>query len=79
VIRPKLGRSVSYNTVDNADLLAMQNNVPVVPGTPGPVADPNEADAFVEKYGFPVIIKVSLSLSWLKRRRQWEVEDEVCG
>jgi pyruvate carboxylase len=36
----------------------MQNNVPVVPGTPGPVSDTNEAMAFVKEYGFPVIIKV---------------------
>jgi biotin carboxylase len=37
---------------------AMKNNVPVVPGTPGPVSDPEHAHAFVEEYGFPVIIKV---------------------
>jgi len=36
----------------------MQNNVPVVPGTPGPVSDPEAAMAFVKEYGFPVIIKV---------------------
>lgn len=39
-------------------MLAIKNNVPVVPGTPGPVADPKDAMAFVEEYGFPVIIKV---------------------
>lgn len=36
----------------------MKCNVPVVPGTPGPVSEPNQALAFVEEYGFPVIIKV---------------------
>lgn len=36
----------------------MRSNVPVVPGTPGPVSDPDEALEFVEEYGFPVIIKV---------------------
>jgi len=35
----------------------MKYKVPVVPGTPGPVSDPSEARAFVEEYGFPVIIK----------------------
>jgi pyruvate carboxylase len=39
----------------------MKNNVPVVPGTPGPVSDPEHAHAFVEEYGFPVIIKVTYS------------------
>lgn len=44
----------------------MKNNVPVVPGTPGPVSDPGEAQAFVKEYGFPVIIKVALNSSCLK-------------
>jgi acetyl-CoA carboxylase biotin carboxylase subunit len=33
--------------------------VPVVPGTPGPVEDVDEALAFAEKIGFPVIIKAA--------------------
>jgi acetyl-CoA carboxylase biotin carboxylase subunit len=33
--------------------------VPVVPGTPGPVEDPDEALAFAERSGFPVIIKAA--------------------
>ncbi len=33
--------------------------VPVVPGTPGPVEDPDEALVFAEQSGFPVIIKAS--------------------
>ncbi len=35
------------------------NGVPVVPGTPGPVEDVDEALAYAEKMGFPVIIKAS--------------------
>jgi len=35
------------------------NDVPVVPGTPGPVEDVDEALAFAEKVGFPVIIKAA--------------------
>jgi acetyl-CoA carboxylase, biotin carboxylase subunit len=35
------------------------NDVPVVPGTPGPVEDVDEALAYAEKMGFPVIIKAS--------------------
>ncbi|WKW12494.1 acetyl-CoA carboxylase biotin carboxylase subunit [Pseudogemmatithrix spongiicola] len=35
------------------------NNVPVVPGSPGPVEDVDEALAIAEKMGFPVIIKAA--------------------
>ena len=31
----------------------MKVGVPVVPGTPGPVATWTEADAFIKEYGFP--------------------------
>ena len=34
-------------------LTAMKVGVPVVPGTPGPVATWTEADAFIKEYGFP--------------------------
>ncbi len=33
--------------------------VPIVPGTPGPVEDPDEALAFARDIGFPVIIKAA--------------------
>lgn len=55
----------SYKTIDavgdkvSARTLAIENNVPVVPGTPGPIDSTEEAKAFVEKYGFPVIIKAA--------------------
>ena len=35
------------------------NNVPVVPGSPGPVEDVEEALGFAEQMGFPVIIKAA--------------------
>ena len=57
----------------------MKNNVPVVPGTPGPVSDPAHAKAFVEEYGFPVIIKVTRpKLRQLIVRLRWVVEDVEC-
>jgi pyruvate carboxylase len=34
--------------------------VPVVPGTPGPVASYTEADAFIKEYGFPGLSNTSL-------------------
>jgi pyruvate carboxylase len=39
--------------------LANKCNVPVVPGTPGPIETVEEAEDFVNKYGFPVIIKAA--------------------
>ncbi|GAA6036934.1 hypothetical protein JCM8097_006362 [Rhodosporidiobolus ruineniae] len=39
--------------------LAQKINVPVVPGTPGAIESYEEADAFVQQYGFPVIIKAA--------------------
>src|SRR5437764_2877280 len=37
----------------------MEVGVPVVPGTPGGVDDPDEAAEFAKKIGFPVIIKAA--------------------
>lgn len=48
-----LGDKVSART------LAIKNNVPVIPGTPGPVSEVSQAEGFVAKYGFPVIIKAA--------------------
>ncbi|ANZ75230.1 BA75_01882T0 [Komagataella pastoris] len=39
--------------------LAYAANVPTVPGTPGPIEDVAQATAFVEEYGYPVIIKAA--------------------
>ncbi|KAH3685052.1 hypothetical protein WICPIJ_003989 [Wickerhamomyces pijperi] len=39
--------------------LADAAGVPTVPGTPGPIDTVEEAQAFVAKYGFPVIIKAA--------------------
>jgi len=40
--------------------VAVAAGVPVVPGTPGPIADYREADSFVAEHGFPVIIKAAM-------------------
>ncbi|KAK8844019.1 pyruvate carboxylase [Kwoniella newhampshirensis] len=40
--------------------LAIKTGVPVVPGTPGPVESYDKAAAFIEEYGFPVIIKAAM-------------------
>ncbi|TGZ78382.1 putative pyruvate carboxylase [Ascodesmis nigricans] len=48
-----LGDKVSARTA------AIKNNVPVVPGTDGPVDDVKVAQEFVKKHGYPVIIKAA--------------------
>ncbi|GMK55876.1 hypothetical protein CspeluHIS016_0209320 [Cutaneotrichosporon spelunceum] len=40
--------------------VAIKAGVPVVPGTPGPVESYDLAESFIEKYGFPVIIKAAM-------------------
>ncbi|KAL8706471.1 MAG: hypothetical protein Q9201_000526 [Fulgogasparrea decipioides] len=49
----KLGDKVS------ARKLAIASNVPVVPGTDGPVEKFEDVKAFTDKYGFPIIIKAA--------------------
>ncbi|MSR05552.1 MAG: acetyl-CoA carboxylase biotin carboxylase subunit [Gemmatimonadetes bacterium] len=43
----------------SARRLAQELNIPVVPGSPGPVENPAEALAIAEEIGFPVIIKAA--------------------
>ncbi|ORX49779.1 pyruvate carboxylase [Hesseltinella vesiculosa] len=43
-----------------ARAIAMECGVPVVPGTPGPVSDYTDAQAFVKEYGLPIIIKAAM-------------------
>ncbi|KAL0095747.1 pyruvate carboxylase [Phycomyces blakesleeanus] len=40
--------------------IAMDCKVPVVPGTPGPVEKFGDAKAFIQEYGFPIIIKAAM-------------------
>ncbi|KAL1934537.1 hypothetical protein VTP01DRAFT_6719 [Rhizomucor pusillus] len=40
--------------------IAMDCQVPVVPGTPGPVSEFAEAKAFIQEHGFPIIIKAAM-------------------
>ena len=43
----------------SARSLAIKCNVPVVPGTEGPVEKWEDCDSFVTRYGFPIIIKAA--------------------
>ncbi|RIA98644.1 pyruvate carboxylase [Glomus cerebriforme] len=40
--------------------LAIQCGVPVVPGSPGPISTLEEAQAFIDEYGYPIIIKAAM-------------------
>jgi acetyl-CoA carboxylase biotin carboxylase subunit len=55
--RPHQIRTMGDKSAARAAMIA--NGVPVVPGSPGPVEDVDEALAIAEKMGFPVIIKAS--------------------
>jgi acetyl-CoA carboxylase biotin carboxylase subunit len=54
---PEQIRTMGDKATARATMIA--NGVPVVPGTPGPVDDVEDALAFAVKIGFPVIIKAS--------------------
>ncbi|KAI9475499.1 MAG: pyruvate carboxylase [Benjaminiella poitrasii] len=43
-----------------ARTIAVQCEVPVVPGTPGPVAEFQQAQEFIKEHGFPIIIKAAM-------------------
>ncbi|ODV60182.1 pyruvate carboxylase [Ascoidea rubescens DSM 1968] len=43
----------------SARILASKCNVPTVPGTPGPIENVEDAQDFVNKHGYPVIIKAA--------------------
>ncbi|MBX3173023.1 MAG: acetyl-CoA carboxylase biotin carboxylase subunit [Gemmatimonadaceae bacterium] len=54
---PQQIRTMGDKAAARAAMIA--NDVPVVPGSPGPVEDVDEALAIAEKMGFPVIIKAA--------------------
>jgi len=55
--------------------LAIKCEVPVVPGTPGPVAAFEEAKSFTDTYGFPIIIKAAFGGGGRGMRVVWKQEE----
>ena len=55
--------------------LAMKCEVPVVPGTPGPVEKFEEVKSFTDEYGFPIIIKAAFGGGGRGMRVVWKQED----
>ena len=70
---PEQIRTMGDKSAARAAMIA--NGVPVVPGTPGPVEDVDEALAFAENIGFPVIIKASAGSGGKGMRVAREAED----
>jgi len=54
---PQLIRDMGLKTV--AKSMAIEAGLPLVPGSDGPVANADEAKAFADKAGYPVILKAS--------------------
>ena len=52
--------------------LAMKCDVPVVPGTPGPVEKFEEVKSFTDEFGFPIIIKAAFGGGGRGMRVVWK-------
>lgn len=55
--------------------LAMKCEVPVVPGTPGPVEKFEEVKSFTDEFGFPIIIKAAFGGGGRGMRVVWKQEE----
>lgn len=64
-----LGDKVSARTI------AEKAGVPIVPGTPGPVAKYQDAKSFTDEYGFPIIIKAAFGGGGRGMRVVWKQEE----
>ncbi|KAL3792853.1 hypothetical protein HJC23_004778 [Cyclotella cryptica] len=58
-VGPSVENLITFGDKTKARELAIKSGVSVVPGTTAPLTTTEEAEAFVEKYGFPVIIKAA--------------------
>lgn len=61
-----------------ARAIAISANVPVIPGTDGPIATLEDANAFMAEYGFPVIIKAAFGGGGRGMRVVTKPEANVC-
>lgn len=55
--------------------LARAANVPIVPGTPGPISSYEAAEPFIKEVGFPVIIKAAMGGGGRGMRVVWSMND----
>lgn len=59
----------------SARVIAEKAGVPIVPGTPGPVGKYEDAKAFTDEHGFPIIIKAAFGGGGRGMRVVWKQED----
>ncbi|KAF2832005.1 pyruvate carboxylase [Ophiobolus disseminans] len=59
IVRPSPDTIDALGDKVSARKLAIKCNVPVVPGTPGPVEKYEDVKAFTDEFGFPIIIKAA--------------------
>ena len=59
-VGPTVENLEAFADKTKARAMAIASGVPVVPGTDDAVTTPEEAEAFVEEFGLPVIIKASM-------------------
>ena len=55
--------------------LAREAQVPIVPGTPGPIASYDAAEPFIKEVGFPVIIKAAMGGGGRGMRVVWSMDE----
>ena len=56
-IGPKVEHLVMFGDKVNARIQAKKADIPMIPGSDGPLKDFAELEAFAEKYGYPLMIK----------------------
>ncbi|HSU79114.1 MAG TPA: pyruvate carboxylase [Candidatus Angelobacter sp.] len=59
-IGPDVEHLIAFGDKAKAREAAIKANLPVIPGTDGPISSLEEARAFADQYGYPVIIKAVL-------------------
>jgi len=59
-IGPKMEHLVTFGDKAKAREAAVTANIPVVPGSDGPIQSVEEAEVFADTYGFPIMIKAVL-------------------
>ena len=74
-VGPTVDNLNDFSDKTKARALAIAAGVSVVPGTDGPVTSVDQAEAFVEEFGLPVIIKAAMGGGGKGMRVVYQLED----